>query len=75
MRRLDQDRAARIETETLEAMSGRTAALAQGMGRHDKNDFFPPPTRAALARARVQALWGREERGVVGVCESVDDCA
>jgi hypothetical protein len=38
MRRLDQDRAARIETETLEAVSGQTAALAQGMGRHDKND-------------------------------------
>jgi hypothetical protein len=38
MRRLDQDRAARIETETLEAMSGQAAALAQGMGRHDKND-------------------------------------
>jgi hypothetical protein len=38
MRRLDHDGAARIETETLEAMSGQTAALAQGMGRHDKND-------------------------------------
>jgi hypothetical protein len=38
MRRLDQDRVARIETEILEAMSGQTAALAQGMGRHDKND-------------------------------------
>ena len=38
MRRLDQDRAARIETEPLEAMSGQTAALAQGMGGHDKND-------------------------------------
>jgi len=75
MRRLDQDRAARIETETLEAMSGQTAALAQGMGGHDEDNLFPPPTRAALARARVQALWGREGRGVVGGCESVDDCA
>ncbi len=38
MRRLDQDRAVRIQTETIEAMSGQAAALAQGMGRHDKND-------------------------------------
>jgi len=38
MHRLNQDRAARIETETLEAMSGQAAALAQGMGRYDKND-------------------------------------
>jgi hypothetical protein len=38
MRRLDQDRAARIETETLEAMSGEPAALAQGMSGYDKND-------------------------------------
>ncbi len=43
MRRLDQDRAARIQTETIEAMSGQAmsgqaAALAQGMGRYDKND-------------------------------------
>jgi hypothetical protein len=63
MHRLDQDRAARIETETLEAMSGQTAALAQGMGRNDEDNLFPPP------------LWGREGRGVVGGCESVDDCA
>jgi hypothetical protein len=38
MRRLDQDRTARIQTETLKTMSGQAAALAQGMDRHDKND-------------------------------------
>ena len=38
MRRLDQDCAARIQTETFEAMSGEPAALTQDMGRHDEDD-------------------------------------
>jgi hypothetical protein len=38
MRRLDQDCAARIQTETIETMSGEPAALTQDMGRHDEDD-------------------------------------
>jgi len=38
MRRLDQDGAAQIQTETIEAMSREPAALTQGMGRHDEDD-------------------------------------
>jgi len=40
LRRLHQDDAARIKSETVEAMSGQAAALARSVTRHRDNDFF-----------------------------------
>jgi hypothetical protein len=52
MRGLDQDGAARIEAETVEAMSGQPSALPRLIARHyEKYFLFPPPTRVAFARA------------------------
>ena len=56
---LDQDQTARIEAETIAAMAMRTAIFAQSIGRHDEEELFLPPTRAALARARGHACWVR----------------
>ena len=50
VRRLDQDQAARIETEAIEAMTMRTAVFAQPVAGHDEKELFPPP------------LWGRVGR-------------
>jgi hypothetical protein len=56
---LGQDQTTRIEAETIAAMAMRTAIFAQSIGRHDEEEFFPPPTRAALAGARGHACWRR----------------
>jgi hypothetical protein len=56
---LDQDQTARIEAETIAAMAMRTAIFAQSIGRHDEEELFLPPIRAALARTRGHACWGR----------------
>jgi hypothetical protein len=59
LRRLGEDQPARIETERAEAMPIRPAVIAQAVSGQDEEKLFPPPTRAALARARVHACWGR----------------
>ena len=67
VRGLDHDQAGRIETERVETMTMQPAMGAVGpqpIGGQDKDDLFPPPTRVALARARVQACWGRVGWGV-----------
>ena len=43
MRRVHQDRATRIKSETVEATSGQKTALARFMGRHHENDLFVFP--------------------------------
>ncbi len=62
VRRLDQDQARRIEAESVEAVPGKTAMLAPPIGRHDEDNLVLPSTRAALARARVHACWGRGKK-------------
>jgi hypothetical protein len=42
MRRLDQDQAARIETQGVEAVAMRAAIVAQPVGRHDEDDRVSP---------------------------------
>src|SRR5208282_6717215 len=45
-----------------------------GHGQLGISGHFPPPTRVALARARVQACWGRVGWGVARRRESIDAC-
>ena len=61
MRGLNEDQAAWIEAERVEAVSAKPAMLAPPIGRQDEDNSFPRSSRAALARARVQACWGRGE--------------
>ena len=59
VRGLDQDHAARIETERVEAMSGKPAVSGMSVGRHDEDYLCPPP------------MWGRGVRRDAG--ENGDD--
>src|SRR5262249_16551397 len=67
MRGIDDDRAARIETETVKAMTGEmtgeTVALAQavlvpGMDWRDEDDFFLPPIFVPPMWG-MWGMWGR----------------
>ena len=72
MRRLDQDHARRIETESAEAMAmqpgmgGKGAERTKPVARRYKEEWppptFPPP------------LWGRVGRGVVRLSKSIEAC-
>jgi hypothetical protein len=41
LRGIDEDRAARIEAETVKAVTGQATALARAIGRHHEDNFFP----------------------------------
>ena len=66
VRRLDQDQAAGIETETVQSMSGKPALSAQPISRHDDDDRAAP-------RQPAKNRHDKAEGGGEGVCRRGDD--
>jgi hypothetical protein len=63
IRSLHQDRAARIKSKTVEAMSGQTTALPRSMVRHHENDLFIFPRCGEGGAKACQHRYDKTESG------------
>src|SRR6516225_5397767 len=63
MRRLHQDRAGRIKSETVKAVSGQMTALARSMVRHHENDLFVSRRCRDLGAKACEHRYDKTESG------------